>query len=651
MENKRLITSEDLLHIKVISEPQLSPCGEKLLYVLTEINSDQEYESHLFYKKSLESEPIQWTFGKVRDSSPSWSPDGRTVAFVSNRTGTSQIWLISLDGGEAQQLTFCPNGASQPTWSPDGKSILIQTYLTKNETQITKSEVLIINRLKYKSDAEGFDKGKRKQLAIINVNSKEIVQLTTGDFDHSIGTWSPDGKSIAFSANRSQNPDYQIISDIYILSIETKELTLLTNEQGIFTLPTWSPDGRTIACIGHEKEYEGATLNQIYTIDIKTKKRECLTGNWDVQIGDVAIGDVRSGHSNPGALWAKDGKRLFFTASEHGNTGLYQLNNSNEISPLYAEHNQVFGFSIHTAQEKAVLGISDPSNPGDLFLLSFGETKKKRLTNVNKTFLREVELAIPEPISTTSTDGWTIHGWMMKPIGFEEGKKYPMILEIHGGPHAMYGNTFFHELQLLAAKGYVVVYSNPRGSHGYGQKFVNACRGDYGGKDYEDLMSIVDEVASSYNFIDHNRLGVTGGSYGGFMTNWIVGHTNRFKAAVTLRSISNWVSFYGVSDIGYFFTKWEIGTCFLEDPDKLWNHSPLRYVNNIETPLLIMHGEKDYRCPIEQAEQLYVALKHQKKETTFIRFPEANHELSRSGPPHLRLARLDQITSWFADKL
>lgn len=211
----------------------------------------------------------------------------------------------------------------------------------------------------------------------------------------------------------------------------------------------------------------------------------------------------------------------------------------------------------------------------------------------------------------------------------------------------MYGNTFFHEFQVLTAKGYAVLYLNPRGSHGYGQTFVDGCRGDYGGGDYHDLMAGVDHALDSYDWIDPEELYVTGGSYGGFMTNWIVGSTNRFKAAVTQRSICNWQSFYGVSDIGYFFTKGEIGAHMEEDPEKLWYHSPIRLVKNVETPLLILHGEKDFRCPIEQAEQLYIALKHQNKATRLVRFPDADHNLSRNGDPSMRMARLEQITGWF----
>ena len=259
---------------------------------------------------------------------------------------------------------------------------------------------------------------------------------------------------------------------------------------------------------------------------------------------------------------------------------------------------------------------------------------------------RQRELSSPEAIEFEGADGWKVNGWIMKPIGYEEGKKYPLILEIHGGPHAMYGNTYFNEFQILAAEGFAVLYVNPRGSHGYGQKFVNAVRGDYGGNDYQDLMCAVDYALDNFDYIDSERLGVTGGSYGGFMTNWIVGHTNRFKAAVTQRSISNWISFYGVSDIGYYFTDWQI-LADLNEIEKLWDHSPLKYVDHVETPLLILHGENDFRCPIEQAEQLFIALKHRKKETKFVRFPESNHELSRSGKPALRINRLEYIRDWF----
>ncbi|NAP01646.1 prolyl oligopeptidase family serine peptidase, partial [Halomonas sp. MG34] len=342
----------------------------------------------------------------------------------------------------------------------------------------------------------------------------------------------------------------------------------------------------------------------------------------------------------------KDEKSLFFIATDQGSTGLYEVSLDKELTTLYEKDNHVFGFSYDQNKEAFVLGISSATNPCDFYYLEKDGTLTQ-LTKSNRAFLEEVAIAEPETISVKADDGKEIQGWLLKPYGFTEGKKYPFVLEIHGGPHAMYGQTFFFEMQLLAARGYVVLYTNPRGSHGYGQEFVDACRSDYGGGDYTDLMTSVDYVLDNYSYIDEDRLGVTGGSYGGFMTNWIVGHTNRFKAAVTQRSISNWLSFYGVSDIGFFFTKWEHGLNLLDDPEKLWEISPLKYAENVETPLLILHGELDFRCPVEQGEQLFIALKHLRKEVEFVRFPGANHELSRSGKPAMRQERLNHICRWF----
>ncbi len=358
------------------------------------------------------------------------------------------------------------------------------------------------------------------------------------------------------------------------------------------------------------------------------------------------VGDTRLGSSEAGPVWSEDNESIYFVGSDNGTVSLYETDLEGNLKIRYSDNNHLFGFSYNPDTKSFILGISLPTDPCNFYKLSADGTLEQ-LTDVNKTFISEIALSSPEEITFTSSDGLEIQGWLLRPYGFQEGKKYPFVLEIHGGPHAMYGQTFFHELQLLAAKGYVVLYTNPRGSHGYGQEFVNGVRENYGKGDYHDLMEAVDYCLEQYSFIDENRLGVTGGSYGGFMTNWIVGHTNRFKAAVTQRSISNWLSFYGVSDIGFFFTKWEHGVNLMEDPTELWDISPLKYAENVETPLLILHGEKDYRCPIEQGEQLFITLKHLNKEVEFIRFPNANHELSRSGNPTLRVARLDNICRWF----
>ncbi|WP_163971404.1 S9 family peptidase [Oceanobacillus halotolerans] len=662
---KRPITAEDFMKIAVYSDPQLAPDHQSYAFVSTNVNDKKEYESHLFVQNLATNDVRQWTFGDSKDSHPRFSPDGKTLVFQSNRSGVPQLWLLHTDGGEAKQLTTFKHGAMNPEWSSDGKYIIFSAPLdhdddVKNQKEQSKEErqkeqeekskqPLVVNRLKYKSDAKGFHDDKRVQLIQYDVENETFTQLTSGDVDHHLEDISPDGKTILLTANRNEDADFEQTLDLFTLDIATKELTKLTDSKGTYANGRFSRNGEKIASFGHEYEYDGATLNNLYVFDIKSGERTCLSSDWDIQLGDAMIGDTRLGQSNVGPVWSKNDDRLFFLVTDQGATGLYQVSLSGDLDKLYNDDNHVFGFAYNDDAESFVIGISNPIDPCNFYQLQGSELTQ--LTNANADFLEEVALSEPETLTITAEDGWEIQGWLLRPYGFEEGKKYPFILEIHGGPHAMYGQSFFHEMQLLAAQGYVVLYTNPRGSHGYGQKFVDAVRSDYGGSDYIDLMSAVDYALENFSFIDETRLGVTGGSYGGFMTNWIVSHTNRFKAAVTQRSISNWLSFYGVSDIGYFFAKWELGYRLLEDPEKLWDFSPLKYAANVETPLLIVHSEQDYRCPIEQGEQLFMTLKQLRKEVEFVRIPNANHELSRGGKPELRVERLNHICRWFEQYL
>lgn len=659
---KRALTAEDLTKIDIFSDPQFTPNGKAYTYVSTSINDKNEYVSQLFFQNLNDSTARQWTFGADKNSNPRFSPDGKQVVFQSSRSGLPQLWLLHTDGGEAQQLTSFKNGAKDPNWSKDGSYIIFcasleadedvqnQSEQTKEERQKEaeekKKQPLVINRLNYKSDASGFLNNKRAQLVLFDIENERFTQLTSADDDHSYQDISPDSNHILFAANLNDDADYEHTNDLYTLDRRTKEIKKITNGKGVYFSASFSPSGKQIACFGHEYAYSNASLSELYLFDVASGKRSTLSETWDIELGDAMIGDTRLGSSTTGPVWSKNADRLFFIATDFGATGLYQASPTGELDVLYKNDHHVFGFSYDAASETFILGISTPTNPGNFYLLE-NNAALTRLTNGNAALLAEVSLAEPETLAVTADDGWEIQGWLLRPHGFEEGKQYPFVLEVHGGPHAMYGQTFFHELQFLAAKGYVVLYTNPRGSHGYGQKFVDAVRSDYGGKDYTDLMTAVDYALKNYSFIDQGRLGITGGSYGGFMTNWVVGHTNRFKAAVTQRSISNWLSFYGVSDIGYFFTEWELGKNLLEDPAKLWEFSPLKYAKEVETPLLILHGELDFRCPIEQGEQLYVALKEMRKEVEFVRFPGSSHELSRSGKPEMRIERLNHISRWF----
>ncbi|MEQ6378209.1 S9 family peptidase [Bacillaceae bacterium S4-13-56] len=654
-------SAEDLLNFTFISDPQISPDGKQLVFIQRTINEKKKYESSLYIQNIETKQVNRFTQGNSKDSSPCWSPDGKTIAFVSDRSGKGQIWLIQANGGEARPLTDFPNGASQPVWSPDGQKILVTTSLAEDESindqpkkddeKDNELKPYITTRLAYKSDASGFFEDKYSQLILVDVATGETTQLTDGPFDHEGGTFSLNGNKIAFSADRSDDPDRNLISDIYEINLADNKLTKLTDSGGVYHTPNYSPDGTKLSILGNRREYSNATLTRIHLLNLETKEMASLTQDWDVQADDVAINDMGTGAGNKGAIWSTNGHKLFFLASENGETQLYTVDLVGKIVPITSGSHQVYAFSLSDSENQAVLAISRADVPGDLFLFDIESGKETRLRESNAALLKERSISVPEQIVFQARDGWSLEGWVMKPVGYKEGEKYPLVLEIHGGPHMMYSHGFMHEFQVLTSKGYGVLYINPRGSHGYGQEFVDAVRGDYGGGDYHDLMDAVDYAVENFNWIDADRVGVTGGSYGGFMTNWIVGHTNRFKAAVTQRSISNWISFYGVSDIGYFFTEWEMKTDLLGDQDMLWKHSPLRYVKNVETPLLILHSEKDYRCPIEQGEQLYVALKHQGKTTKLIRFPESNHELSRNGNPNLRIARLNEIVGWFNEHL
>ncbi|TQR19024.1 S9 family peptidase [Psychrobacillus vulpis] len=653
--SKRKLETTDLFKLHSITNPVFAPNGKEAVFIRTQMDEkDNKYYAYL-YHVDLETEEItQWTYKKERISSPQWSKDGKYIAFLSNREETNQLYILPASGGEAKKYTNLEKGVSSYLWSPCGERVWFTASLKEGKAwtdELEKEEnklpeAYAVDKMKYHSDGVGLlPKDVYKQIGFIDLASEQLTQFTEGNFQYNLHAVSHDGKKLVFGVNRDQNQDFSFRQPMYLVDVVTKEETVIIDEDGYFGGAAFSKDDQYIAFVGMPRNFQNATHSEVYVYEMNTGIRQVLTEGIDAPIGDFSVADFQQGAIAPDVVWTND-NHLYFQVSTMGDVRLYFASLEGELYPATGENEHVYGYDIDATGTFALATISNAIFPGELFKQNLATGERTTLTQFNESFLDKVELVEPEAIVYKGAKDWDVHGWLMKPAGYKKGEKYPLIVEIHGGPHAMYTNTFFHEMQLLAAKGYGVLYVNPRGSHSYSQLFVDAVRGDYGGGDYEDIMSGLDYVLKENDWIDESRLGVTGGSYGGFMTNWIVGHTNRFKAAVTQRSISNWISFYGVSDIGYYFSEWQIGAD-MTDIDKLWNHSPLKYVANVETPLLILHSENDYRCPIEQAQQLYISLKALGKETSFVRFPEADHNLSRTGLPNLRLTRLDQIVGWF----
>lgn len=643
---------DDLSKFGSVASPKISPNEREAIFLKTVIDEvENDYVSTLHHIDLESGACTQWTHGKERISAPAWSADGKHIAFLSNRDGKKQLYVMPARGGEARVVTSFPKGVVRFQWAPCGEKIWVNGPVRKGDMFEKETEELSeptayrVTTMKYKAEGLGLlPQQTHHHIGLLDLTTGEMTPFTEGDFDYDLLAVSHQGDKLVMRVNRVENQDDSFKTPLILVDVASKEETVITDADGRYGSAVFSPNDVYLAYVGADRTYENATQPKLFVYECDTALTTCLTEGIDAPVGDLAVADAQQGISASPVVWTKDND-LYFQLSTMGDVRLYYASLDGMIFPASPEQEHIYDYDVAKSGLFALVAKSDAVHPGDLYQLTITTGERKALTSVNETFVEEVELVMPEAIVYKGANDWDIHGWLMKPAGFEEGKKYPLIVEIHGGPAAMYANTFFHEMQVLAAKGFGVLYVNPRGSHGYSQAFVDAVRGDYGGGDYADIMAGLDYVLAENDWIDAERLGVTGGSYGGFLTNWIIGKTNRFKAAVTQRSISNWVSFYGVSDIGYYFSEWQhkVG---VRDVEKLWNLSPLKYAEQIDTPLLIIHGENDLRCPIEQAEQLYITLKRMGKEAEFVRFPESDHNLSRTGKPSLRMERLKEIVNW-----
>ncbi|KPV40795.1 S9 family peptidase [Alicyclobacillus ferrooxydans] len=649
------ISYESLYDLHFSGEPVLSPTGNEFLYVHTVMDKKANGYRSVIHRYNLETrEDSLLTYGgasagkAVQDKNPVYSSGGNTISFVSNRSGKPQVYQFSKAGGEARQLTEFPEGVKSYALSPDGEHMVIaarsETSMPVEAEKIPAADVRVITHLRYHGNGEGFYEGKPVHLWLLTVSTGEIRQLTSGAYSETEPTFAPDGQSIAFVSWRSDF-EQEVTPSIYQLNIASGEMNRVYEGKGMTSAPAYSPDGRWIAFFGHRDGERSGTNNCLWVVSISGDELHCLSASLDRPQGTQVGTDARYETGKAVPIWSADSRAIYFTATSEGNAKVYRASIEGDVRCETLGENHVVT-SFHVLDGTSLVAAEEsPVCPAEIFLYVNGT--KEQVTHHNAEFLSQYEVSTPEPFNITARDGLSIPGWILRPVEFTKGQKYPLVLEIHGGPHSSYGNAFNHEFQLLAAHGYVVLYMNPRGSHGYGAEFVKGCVGDWGGGDYNDLMDAIDE-AIKLPYVDPDRLGVTGGSYGGYMTNWIVGHTDRFKAAVTQRSISNLYSMFGTSDIGFWFNKVELGGADLWDAEEfIMNRSPIRYAKNVSTPTKVIHSEEDYRCPMEQAEQWFTALKRLNVATEFVRFAGENHDLSRNGKPLNRISRLKHILEWF----
>ncbi|MGQ0570469.1 MAG: prolyl oligopeptidase family serine peptidase, partial [Armatimonadota bacterium] len=538
-------------------------------------------------------------------------------------------------------------GASQPAWSADGRTLAFATRGTLEalEAAVEDGELIVreITRVKYKFDGMGFLEG-YSHIWTVPLDGGDPIRLTEGDFDHDTPAWLPSTREVVFLANRTPEADFSFVRDVWTVHAETRALRQLTHNGGPALSLAPSPDGRWIGFVGHDFHAKSATNAGVWIVPSSGGVATNLTAAFDRSVGNAVGSDARLVPMFPTLAWTSDSSAIVFFATDAGRTHLYRVGIANHTVHQLTEGAEVIA-DVTAAGGQIAYQRMSPTSLDELWLLP-ASGEPLRLAGFNDDLLARLEIAEPRRFSYAGADGWPMDGWMLTPPSFDPRKIYPAILRIHGGPHSAYGDTWNHYVAVLAARGYVVVWTNPRGSQGYGEAFTRAVVEDWGGKDSQDILSGLDH-AIAQGFIDPERMAVTGGSYGGFMTNWLIGHTSRFRCAITEVCVSNLHNFYGTSDIGATWGEVEWGANPWDDPRTLLEHSPVMFARHVTAPVLITANEADHRCPIEQSEQFYIALRKLGKEATFLRFQGESHMMGSNGRPKPRIERLRRLVAWF----
>jgi dipeptidyl aminopeptidase/acylaminoacyl peptidase len=697
---KRNITEKDLFDFVWLGDPQIAPDGSSVVFVRVSVNDKKDgYNTSLWSVPTRgNEEPRQLTRGE-RDSSPRWSPDGRSIVFVralekDGKPEPGQLCMLPAGGGDSFVFTDLPKGASEPQWSPDGKSIAFRSSsnpddLAKQERKKRKEEeekqraaaaaspspgsaktakpdepeeretdVQVVTKAVFQRDNEGYLDPKRPpHIWVVPAPASADTrvqprQLTSGRFEEENFFWAKDGSAIYFASLRLDEPYYELPRvELYSVPATGGEPTKVNTfeiEAGTFSL---SPDGKQIAFVGASNQpVNSYTQPDLWVVDLTPNaKPRNLTAGLDFDVGQGLTADNAppraAGRSAP--IWTADGRGILDLVGKEGRNNLTRFDVATGAATEITRGNQgVLRFRASRDGGKIAYTASTPTMINELFILDQPDAQPRQITRINNALFSQLNLTEPEEIWYESFDGKRIHAWVQKPPQFDPKKKYPLILNIHGGPHAAYGYIFSHEFQWMAAKGYVVLYPNPRGSTTYGQEFGNIIQHNYPGDDYKDLMAGVDEVVRR-GYIDPAKLGVTGGSGGGLLTNWTIGQTDRFAAAVSQRDIADWAAWWYTADFTLFQPSWFKGAPFNE-PEDFRRRSPITFINNVKTPLMLILGDADLNTPpATGGDQMFRALKYRKIPTVMVRFPGASHELSRSGKPWHRIERLQHIVGWF----
>jgi len=635
-QSKRPLTFDDFISLGRVTDPQLSPDGKTVAFVVTYHNKAENKTNSNIYLVPVDGGAVrQLTTAKGGNNSPRWMPHGKSLAFISSRDGEPQIWLVSVGGGEAYKVSSVSTGVSELQVSPDGKwfSFASEVYPDcpndesnrKRSEEVEKSKVKakIFDKLPYRVWNSWKD-GKRTHLLLLPANGGASKDITPGDYDTppiDLGgnwsyDWSPDGNEIAFTRNSDPAVAISTNNDIYAVSVREGEAKRITDNPGNDSQPLYSPDQKYIAYLQMKRAGFEADQKQLILYERSTGKRLNVTERFDYSVNDF--------------LWTPDSKTIYFNADDKSNESLFRIDVASGKVDVVIDKGYNHSLRILPDGKGLILVKESVNQPAEIYRIEQSGKIVIRLTSTNDEKLSQIEMNPKEEFWYEGAVGTKVHGFIVKPAGFDPAKKYPVILLVHGGPQGQWGDQFHYRwsAQMFTSRGFVAVLINPRGSTGYGQKFTDEISGDWGGKPYEDLMKGVDYVLKSYPYLDGGRIAAAGASYGGYMINWMAGHTTRFRCLVSHDGTFDMRSMYGTTE-ELWFPEWEFRGTPYNNPELYEKWSPSKYAANFKTPMLVVHGQLDYRLDVSEGFQLFTALQRQGVKSKMLYFPDEGHFVTK----------------------